>query len=324
MPANLTPQYLRAEEKYKKSQSDEEKLKALKEMLALIPKHKGTEKLQADIKKKISNLKDKLKSKKTIKRLDYSRIEREGAARVSLVGLPNSGKSSFLNCVTSQEAEVAPFPFTTRIPEVGMMDWEGVKFQLVDLPPISREYVEPFVYNIIKGSDFLLIFIDIGSISPLEDIETISEILRGKKVILDDRESENYLKNLFILNKVDTEDGFENVEVVKEFFGDKFEFYPISTLDFKDDYREFIGGKIFKDLDLIRVYTKEPGKKFKEGDPPFVLKRGSTVGDLSLKIHKEIFQKFKFGRVWGNPPYDGIKVTKDFVLEDNMIVEIHI
>ena len=320
MPANLTPQYLRAEEKFKKANDDEEKLKALKEMLSLIPKHKGTEKLQADIKRKISNLRENLKNKKSIKRVDYSRIEKEGVARISLVGLPNSGKSTFINCVTSAKSEVASFPFTTKYPEVGMMEWEGIKFQLIDLPPLSVEYVEPFVFNVINSSDFLLIFVDLESLSPMEDIETIVEILKGKKIFLDD---DNY-KSLFLLNKIDIEDGNDNADVVEEFFGERFEFYRISALNFKDEYKNFIGGKIFKELGLIRIYTKEPGKKIVEGDPPFVLKSGSTVGDLALKIHKDVFKKFKFARAWGNPPYDGIRVTKDFILEDKMIIEIHI
>ncbi len=330
MPANLTPQYLRAEEKYKKARDDAEKLEALKEMLALIPKHKGTEKLQADIKRKIANLRESLKSKKNIKRSDLSRIPKEGAARISLVGFPNSGKSSFLNLVTKAKSKVAPFPFSTRVPEVGMMNWGGIQFQIIDLPPLSTEYVEPFVFNLIRSSDFLLIFVDLSTLAPMEDIEVLCDILKDKKILLKKEDVQEfgdnflYIKSLFLLNKVDIEEGEESAEVVEEFFRESFEFYRISLHEFKIDYKEFIGKRIFESLDLIRVFTKEPGRKLVESDPPFVLKRGDNVGDLCLKIHKEIFEKFKFARVWGNPPYDGIKVTKDFLLEDGMIVEIHI
>src|SRR5437016_1612597 len=138
MPANLTPQYMEAEKRFKQALSTEEKVAALEEMMSTIPKHKGTEKLQAELKKKMSALrKESEQQKKSGGRRETFNIEREGARRLALVGAPNSGKSQLLRSLTNAIPEVADYPFTTRIPIPGMLVFENVHMQVVDLPPIS-------------------------------------------------------------------------------------------------------------------------------------------------------------------------------------------
>ena len=106
MPANLTPQYLKAEERYKQAKTDPEKLLALEEMLATIPKHKGTEKLQGDIKQRISRLKKESLKKKGSHHWesDFFAVK-EGAGQIVILGPPNTGKSQLLASLTSAHPE---------------------------------------------------------------------------------------------------------------------------------------------------------------------------------------------------------------------------
>ena len=208
MPANLTPQYLDAEQRYKSAATPAEKLAALEEMFALIPKHKGTEKLQAEIKKKISQARKELQQKKGPKRLDPSNIPREGAGRLVLVGPPNGGKSALLKATTNAEPEVAPYAFTTREPEQGMVEWEDVQLQLIDLPALSRQHMEPWVMNLVRSADLLLLVVDPSDPAVLEELEESEAILLEHKVYLRPPEEElprggEILPALVILNKLD-------------------------------------------------------------------------------------------------------------------------
>ncbi len=142
MPANLTPPYKAAEQRYREATDDAARLEALNEMMQVIPKHKGTEKLQAEIKAKIAKIKKGAQAKPAgAKAKSLDNIPREGAAQIPLVGPPNSGKSQFLAAVSHAHPEIADYPFTTRAPVAGMMPWENIKFQLIDLPPISDSHL---------------------------------------------------------------------------------------------------------------------------------------------------------------------------------------
>ena len=143
MAANLTPQYLDAEAEYKKAQTAEERLACLRKMYALLPKHKASEKLQAELKTKISAARDDAEQEQHKARkggVSY-KIPRQGAGQYALVGAPNVGKSR-PDSPGRATPEVAPYPFTTREPSAGMMDWEDVKVQLIDLPPITPDVME--------------------------------------------------------------------------------------------------------------------------------------------------------------------------------------
>src|SRR5512135_280512 len=124
MPANLTPDYLAAEREYKAAQSQAEKVAALERMLATLPKHKGTEKLYADLKRRLSQARKDSQKKGAAHSAPFYAVEREGAGQVALVGPPNSGKSSLVAALTHAEPEIAEYPFTTRLPTPGMMPFE--------------------------------------------------------------------------------------------------------------------------------------------------------------------------------------------------------
>ena len=122
MPANLTQQYLKAEEAYRRATTVDEELKCLQVMLQEIPKHKGTDHLQAQLKTKISKAKKELQSdKRTGKKTRGIRIPRQGAGTAILMGGPNAGKSQLLATLTRAAPQVAEYPFTTHVPMPGMM-----------------------------------------------------------------------------------------------------------------------------------------------------------------------------------------------------------
>src|SRR5215468_11195780 len=197
MPANLTPQYMEAEKRFKQAGSVEEKVAALEEMMATIPKHKGTEKLQADLKKKMSVLRKESEDHKKGGRRESFVVEREGARQLALVGAPNSGKSQLLRTLTHATPEVAEYPYTTREPIPGMMRFENVGLQLVDLPAISPEYMEPWVPQIIQNADAVLWIVDLSDDDLLDRFEETNRLLQNSKVDL------GRMKVLVVGNKAD-------------------------------------------------------------------------------------------------------------------------
>lgn len=330
MPANLTPQYLAAEERYKQAKDDREKMKALKEMLAYIPKHKGTEKLQADIKRKIARLKDEMDVKKTKggHRFSYS-VEREGAAQVVVVGPPNVGKSHLISNLTDTKLEVADYPYTTRIFQPAMMQYEDIQIQLVDLPPISEEFMENWVSSIIRIADMMIIVIDTSRDDLLEQIETTLSILERFKIkaegLISDESLDpihwSRLKTLLIANKLDLPGAQDNFSILEEFYQGKFKLIPVSAL--AKTNLEVVREKIVQSLQIIRVYSKRPGHEA-DFDRPFTFQKGTTLLDFSKTVHKDFAEKLKFARVWGNNVFDGQRINKDYVLQDKDIIELHI
>src|SRR6516165_3973634 len=164
MAANLTPQYLEAEADYKKAQTAAERLECLKKMYSLLPKHKASEKLQADLKTKISETKKEVEQeRKSPKKVGVSyKIPKQGAGQYVIMGGPNAGKSRLLTRLTRATPEVAPYPFTTREPHAGMMDWEDVRVQLIDLPPITADFMESYVSSMVQAADAALLLLDLG------------------------------------------------------------------------------------------------------------------------------------------------------------------
>src|SRR3954453_8943800 len=185
MPANLPPQYSRAEEEFRKAATAGERLEKLREMFRLLPKHKGTEKLQSDLKKRISRTRDEIEGAKSSGKkggVSY-RIPREGAGQVVLVGPPNAGKSALLAALTNATPEVADYPFTTRRPMPGMMTFENVQIQLVDMPPISHEYMESWMSQITRNADGVLLVVDLSDAGVLDAVELSAEVLQEWKIL---------------------------------------------------------------------------------------------------------------------------------------------
>jgi ribosome-interacting GTPase 1 len=329
MPANLTPQYQKAEEEYRRAQSAQEKVDCLQKMLGLIPKHKGTEKLQADLKTRLKEARAELKSdKKSGKKKGPSyKFPRQGAGQVVLVGAPNSGKSRILAELTKAEPQVAVYPFATREPMPGMMPWEDVAVQLIDTPPITASHFEPYLTSIVRSADAVLLCLDGSSDdAPQETAEVISQLQSRKTILADytgfDEDDFSLLrvKTLLVLTRADDPDSEIRLQLFREMVPTKFAIQPVE-LD-REESREALRNRIYEFLDMIRVYTKRPGKPPDYKDP-FTLPRDGTVEDLALQVHREMAEKLKFAKAWGTGTHDGQSVGRDHQLYDKDLIELH-
>ena len=327
MSANLTPAYRAAEERFRTAITAEEKMAALEEMLREVPKHKGTEKIQADLKSRISKLKRQPK-KKTGARGPSHHIPREGAGQVVLVGPPNAGKSSLVARLTHADPEVADYPLTTREATPGMMPIEDVAIQLVDLPPLWEEHVEPWVYDSIRTAD--LVWLVVTAESSLEGLELVEKLLGEKALALvpvgatapkEPRPGWLYKPAILVLTGLDRPDAREDLVLLDQLVEVVWDEIPVSSVS--GEGLEDLGRRTFEALGVMRVYSKQPGKE-PDRDQPFALPVGSTVGDLARLIHQDLAAKFKFARVWGPSAFDGQKVQTSHVLEEGDVVEIHI
>lgn len=309
MPANLPPQYIELEKRYREAKEPEERLLLLKELLAIIPKHKGTEKLQADLKRKISKLGDQLQSRKgSGRRMAPYRVESEGAARVALVGEPNSGKSSILAALTNASPQVASYPFTTQFPQPGMMPYQDIQIQLVDLPPICPDYRESWIFDLIRGSDLLLLIVDLGE-PAVEQVRYLLQELEGMRIAK---------PSLLVGNKVDLDKG--EGKHLEETYGQSISIFFVSAP--RGEGMDSLPERIFLNLNLVRVYSKIPGKK-PDMDQPFVFPQGTTVLEVAMSIHKEVAAKFRYARIWGGRKPGGIMIPTDYQVKDGDILEIH-
>ncbi len=326
MPANLTPEYHDAEEQFKAAKTPEEKLQALDRMMATIPKHKGTEKMRADIKSRISKLR-KGEGKKSGKRTFSYHVEKQGAAQVVIIGPPNSGKTKFVNTVTNAHFDVGDYPFTTRIMQPAMMPYENVQIQLVDTPAISPDYYERWVLGLVRNADMTMLVADLSNPDILDNVENLLSILEEGRIHLQKDFPDKHLppgtcrkKTLFVANKCENSLSSEHLEILKEFFGENFNIFPISceSLEGVEELRK----TIFDNLGIVRVYTKAHGKR-PDRDHPFILETGKTVEDLAFSIHKDLAGNMKFARIWGEGYYDGQPVDRHHPLKDGDVIEIH-
>jgi len=328
MPANLTPQYLETEAKFKQAKTTPEKIKALEIMMAVIPKHKGTEKLRGQLKSRMAKLKEELQRRPTLGRAEQAfSIKREGAAQVLLLGPPNSGKSNLFSQVTHALSEVADYPFTTQKPIPGMMKFENLQIQLVDTPPIQLDHVEPGFSNLVRNADALLLLVDLTE-DPVFQMEILLDELKqmkieilGKGLIPPLGEGWVSQRALLLGNKCDVKNAMEGYRTLETRFRDAFPILPISAkgeMNFDEVKRE-----IYQLLDIIRVYTKIPGKE-PDLTEPVILKKGSTVGDVALSVHKDFAAKLRYAKIWGSGKFDGQMVKRDYQVNEGDIIELHI
>jgi ribosome-interacting GTPase 1 len=321
LPANLGPQYLAAEERFRQAITDEEKLAALEEMMQTIPKHKGTEKMQGDIKRRMAKIREGMRSGgKGAKRKELFRIDKEGAGQVALVGPPNSGKSSLLKVMTRAEPLVAEYPFTTRVPLPGMAQFENVQIQLVDIPPVAEETSQTWLWALLRLADALLIVLDAGNDDVLTEAEELLEFMKSNNVIVKNQGDRafNEKRALCAATKADMPGAAERIELLKEILGDKMEIVPVSAAT-GEGLEQLKAALFFDLLGKIRVYTRPPGKKV-DYTAPFVLPAGTTVLEAAREIHKEIAETLKYARVWGKGVFEGQMVPRDHVLSDGDVV----
>lgn len=326
MPANLPPQYFEAEKRYREARSVSDKLKALEEMLAIMPKHKGTDKLKADLRRRIAQLKDLSAARKGPGRKSpVYLVEREGVGQVILLGPPNTGKSSLLAVLTKAQPLIADYPYTTRIPAAGMMRFENVQVQLVDCPPLGEDHLEPWLPDLLRRADaFALV------LAPPEDpaaqLAQVENLLKGFSLTLISRDGAapppGFLsrRTMVILNKVDLIPDPEELELCLEVLGDRFPVYPVSVKTGQGLAE--LRPALFGVLNLIRVYTRPPGKAA-NFNAPFVLPPTTTVLELASRIHHDLGKNFKYARVWGKNTFEGQRVQRDYLLKEGDIVEIH-
>jgi ribosome-interacting GTPase 1 len=329
MPANLPPQYIEKEKELKAAKTAGEKIAIMEELLSLIPKHKGTEKLQALYKTKISKLRSQSQKKAALSRHGPTfHVDKAGAGQVILTGLPNSGKSSLIKALTNANPDIGDYPFTTHAPSPAMMMFENIQIQLIDTPPITPEYFEPWHAELIKSADAVLLLMDLGSQDPVTDLNKITEKLKEKTIELvpGDQdispEKQFFLKRtLVIANKTDLPGSEASLSVLRSTIDPAYNLITISALE--ETGLEELKKRIFAILKVVRVYSKMPGKKVEKRDP-YMFQVGDTLMDMAKTVHKDFSQKLKFARIWGQGKYQGQKVNQEYVLQDEDIIELHI
>ena len=343
MPANLSPDYKKAEQAFRAARDETERLACLKDMLRTIPKHKGTEHLQADIKSRIKQLTEELAGprKGATRTGPVHTVRREGAAQIALLGPPNAGKSSLHVRLTGSRADIGPYPHTTHAPMPGMLAYEDIHFQLIDLPPISADFFEPWFVNALQPADAAMLVVDISDPDCTDHVVTILERLEERKITLSERwpaagqpapDADDAgdelaldpfrinLPTLLVANKIDRNPDPEDIRVLKELTGVSFPAQAVSTESGQG--LDALGRFLFTQLKVVRVYTKAPGKPA-EMDRPFTLRTGASVLDVARLVHKDFAGSLRYARAWGGKVFDGQQVGPEHEVVDGDIVELH-
>ena len=330
MAVNLTPQYLEAEADYKKAQTPDEKLACLKKMWTLVPKHKASEKLQAELKTKMSELKEQIEQNKAHpKKVGVSyKFPKQGAGQYVILGAPNVGKSRLLTRLTRASPAVAPYPFTTHEPTAGMMDWEDVKVQLIDTPPITADVMEGWLSSIVRAADAAVLMVDLGDDDcpfaaeiVVDRLAAVKTVLVGKVPAEEADASIKHVPTLLVANKIDMEGAQDRLDIVKEMFAARFPIHVISAEHGQG--LEDLRTTLFQSLGMIRVYTKQPGKP-PDLTSPFTCKAGSTLAEMAALVHRDFAEKLKSARIWGSGIHDGQSIGREHVVHDKDVVELHI
>ena len=342
MPANLSPDYKAAEAAFRRASEPKERLERLREMLRTIPKHKGTEHLQADIKTRIKQLTEELAAgRKGGARSGPSHVVRpEGAAQIALLGPPNSGKSTLHDRLTGSHAEAGPYPFTTQFPQPGMIPYEDVNLQLVDLPPVTDQYTVPWIVNALQPADAALLVVDVGAPDCVDQLGGLLAALASRKITLVPEwkrprgaateatdETEEIadpfairLPAALVAARADENpDADEELEILQELLEIRYPSLAVSART--GDGLDALAKWLFEALEVVRVYTKAPGRPPDFGQP-FTVRRGDTVQDVARMVHQEIADSLKFGRLWRNASSNGRQVGRDYRVADRDVLEL--
>lgn len=352
MPANVSPEFKKAREAYQRARDPSERLACLKEMLRTLPKHKGTEHLQADLKTRIKDLGAELAGprKGASRTGPVHSIPPDGAAQVALVGPPNSGKSRLHALLTGSHAEVTPYPNATHAPLPGMLRCDDVQIQLVDLPPVSPDFMEPWMPNALQPAHAALLVIDLSTPGCVENVAALLVRLEEKRVTLSPdwpraldptlldiaptsgprqvrREDDDYddtfrvqLPTLLVSNKCDLAHDPDEIGVLEDLIGKRFP--AVMTSGETGEGLERIAPLVFGGLAVVRVYTKVPGHAPDMGRP-YTVFAGGTVLDVARLVHRDLAASLTYARIWGSGRFDGQQVGADHVLADGDVLELH-
>ena len=333
MPTNVTPAYKKAEAEYKAARDPRDRLVALRAMLRTIPKHKGTEHLQAGIKTKIKELTEELAGprKGGARGGPVFTIRPEGAGQVALLGPPNSGKSSLHHALTGSGAAIGAYPFTTQHPQPGMLPVGDVGIQLIDLPPVTREHPLPWIGNALQPADGALLAVDLSEAGCVAAVDELARLLAERRIHLigawprgaesasdPDDPFSKLLPTALVAAKADLVDGAEEeAEVLLELVGLDL---PIVRASVPGGEIDHIGPWLFDQLGVVRVYTVSAAKK--RDDRPYTIRRGQTVLDVAALIHKDFARDLKYARLI-RPGRPDRRVGRAFPLRDGDRIEIH-
>jgi uncharacterized protein len=333
MPTNLPPDYYEVEKRFRDAYEISEKIALLEEMYSLVPKHKGTDHLRADLRKQLSKLKAESQQRRKQGYTSDYHIEKEGAGQVVVIGPPNTGKSALVTALTNASPEVSDAYFTTRKPIPGMMPVWDIQVQLVDTPSLNRDLSEGGLFALIRQADLLLLMVDLQA-DPVEQVLESLALMQERRLAPEEfagmfNEGDRIaLKQVILLvNKFDNETFDEDYRICCELMAlqestkhlNQLSRLPVSAMTGRNF--DALKEAVFKRLDIIRIYAKPPGKE-PDLERPFVLRHGSTVIDLARKVHRDIYENLKFARVWGSVEFDGQMVNRDYVLQDKDIVEL--
>jgi small GTP-binding protein len=331
MAANLTPQYLEAEAEYKKAKSAEDKLACLRRMWTELPKHKASEKLQANLKTKMKEVREEIESGgKAGKKgggVSY-KVPKQGAGQYVILGGPNAGKSRLLTRLTRATPEVAAYPFTTREPHAGMMDWEDTRVQMIDLPPVTADFLEGYVQSMTRQADAAILMVDLSdddgpfaAEAVMQRLEQTKTILVGEIPVDEEDPTIDFTKTMLVANKIDAPGAADRLEIVRELFGKRFPIHVVSAEH--GTGLEELRTAIYQFLGVIRVYSKQPGKP-PDMSSPFTCPVGSTVQEMASLVHRDFAEGLKSARIWGTGVFDGQTVKRDHVVNDKDILELHL
>jgi ribosome-interacting GTPase 1 len=328
MPTNLPPEYFEVDKLYRAARSPEEKAELLEELIGTIPKHKGTDHLRADLRRKLSKLREtSQKGRGTGRRQSAFHIDKEGAGQVVVIGQPNVGKSALVLALTNATPEISASPRSTWTPTPGMMEVDNVQIQLVDTPPLDRDFMDPEFPNLLRRCDLILLVVDLQA-DPFEQLEETAALLEENRIVplhLKERYAGQhglvFKPVLVLVNKSDDESLDEHFQIFCELMEGDWPLIPLSAKTGRNLDR--MKRAVFEQLEIMRIYSKAPGKQ-PDFSAPFVIQKGSTVEEFAGKIHKDFYYNLKAARVWGSAQYDGQMVKRDHVLQDGDVVELRI
>ena len=334
MPTNVPPQYREAEERFRQAGTTRAKIAALQEMMAIMPKHKGTDHLKAQLRSRMSRLMADLEGSASGPRggrTEPFSLPKEGGGRATLIGPTNVGKSLLIARATGAKTRVGAYALSTQEPVRGMLPYKDMYIQLVDTPPISNPSTQSRLYGLLRTSDVFIVVADLALDSILQVRGVFSELeqwgfrLLGREEERDEQDPWLSKPTILLGNKADLEgslDGFQDLEAE---FGSR---YPVVMASAEEGVGlDELGEEIFTSLKVMRVYTKSPREKLEEFVPasPLVLALGSTIAEAAEQVHKDFGHRLKYAVLWGrSSKFEGQRVGLRHQLSDGDIIELHL